>query len=129
MTYRIIVAGGRDFKDEKYLNDSLDSLLTEYIDIEIVSDCTKVAAKLAEEYAKRLGLALKVFPADWKRYGRAAGPIRNREMLSYIMEGNPVVAAFWDGQSKGTKNMIDQARKEDVECRIFMYSKGDECIG
>ena len=129
MTYRVIVAGGRDFKDEKYLKDSLDSLRTEYIDIEIVSGHANGADKLAEEYAKRLGLVLKVFPADWKKYGRAAGPIRNREMLSYITEGNPVVAAFWDGQSKGTKNMIDQARKEDVECRIFMYSKGDECIG
>ena len=56
MTYRVIVAGGRDFKDEKYLKDSLDSLRTEYIDIEIVSGHANGADKLAEEYAKRLGV-------------------------------------------------------------------------
>lgn len=126
-TYRVIVAGGRDFNDEEYLNKSLDELMEEFVDIEIVSGHANGADKLAEEYAMRLELSLKIFPADWKKYGRAAGPIRNREMLSYIMEEKPIVAAFWDGQSKGTKNMIEQAKKEDVECRIFMYSKGDNC--
>ena len=121
MGYRVIVAGGRDFTDEEYLNASLNEIKNEYVEIEIVSGHANGADKLAEEYARRLGLALKVFPADWRKYGKAAGPIRNREMLSYIMEGSPVVVAFWDGQSKGTKNMIDQAKREGVECRIFMY--------
>ena len=120
--YRIIVAGGRDFNDTEYLSKSLDALLAEFIDVEIVSGHANGADKLAEEYANRLGIALKIFPADWKKYGRAAGPIRNREMLSYILDAKPVVAAFWDGHSKGTKNMIEQARKENVDCRIFMYS-------
>lgn len=62
-----------------------------------------------------------MFPADWDKYGRAAGPIRNKQMLEYILEENPIVAAFWDGKSRGTKNMIDQASKADVECKIFMY--------
>lgn len=124
MQYRMIVAGGRDFSDEKYLAESLDSLREEYIDIEIVSGHASGADSLAEEYAKRLGIALKIFPADWKRYGRAAGPIRNKQMLEYIMEGNPLIAAFWDGKSKGTKNMIEQARKADVECRVFRYERG-----
>ena len=120
-SYRIIVAGGRDFQDEAYLNTSLDQLREEYIDIEIVSGHASGADKLAEAYAARLGLKLRIFPAEWKKYGRAAGPIRNREMLDYIMEEKPVVAAFWDGQSKGTKNMIEQAQKKNVDCRVFMY--------
>ena len=122
--YRVIVAGGRDFQDENYLNESLDHIRAEYVDIEIVSGHASGADKLAEAYAERLGLAIKIFPADWKKYGRAAGPIRNKEMLDYIMEGDPIVAAFWDGQSKGTKNMIEQARRKEVECKVFMYKKG-----
>ena len=122
MGHRVIVAGGRDFHDEKYLIASLDEIRNEYVEIEIISGHANGADKLAEEYAKRLGISLKVFPANWKKYGRAAGPIRNREMLSYIIEGEPVVVAFWDGRSKGTKNMIEQAKREGVvECRIFMY--------
>jgi len=121
--YRIIVAGGRDFCDKEFFDRNLDALVAEFVDVEIVSGHASGADKLAEEYAKRLGLALKIFPADWKKYGRAAGPIRNREMLTYILEAKPIVVAFWDGQSKGTKNMIEQARKEDVDCRIFMYSQ------
>ena len=120
--YRMIVAGGRDFADEKLLTSTLDGLREEFIEIEIVSGHASGADKMAEAYAKRLGIPLKIFPADWKKYGRGAGPIRNREMLSYIVEGNPVVVAFWDGQSKGTKNMIDQAQKASVDCRVIMYA-------
>ncbi len=120
----MIVAGGRDFADEELLTSTLDELREELDNIEIVSGHASGADKMAEAYAKKKGIPLKTFPAEWKKYGRAAGPIRNREMLSYIMEGNPVVTAFWDGQSKGTKNMINQARKAGVDCRVIMYAKG-----
>lgn len=126
MHYRMIVAGGRDFTDEKYLEESLDSLREEYIDIEIISGHANGTDSLAEEYAKRIGLELKIFPADWQKYGRAAGPIRNRQMLQYIREGNLLVVAFWDGQSRGTKNMIEQAQKADIECKVFMYPPKDK---
>ena len=120
--YRMIVAGGRDFADAELLTSTLDGLREEFIEIEIVSGHASGADKMAEAYAKRLGIPLKVFPAEWKKYGRGAGPIRNREMLAYILEGNPVVTAFWDGQSKGTKNMIEQAKKAGVDCRVIMYA-------
>lgn len=123
--YRIIVAGCRDFDDYEYLKESLDAIRTDFIDIEIVSGHASGTDSLAEEYARRVGIELRIFPADWKRYGRAAGPIRNKQMLEYIMEGNPLVVAFWDGKSSGTKNMIELARKADVECRVFMYSKDE----
>lgn len=124
--YRVIVAGGRDFSDEKYLNESLEALREEYLEIEIVSGHANGADKLAEEYAKRLGLELKVFPADWKKYGRAAGPIKNKEMLEYILEGDPIVVAFWDGQSRGTKDMISKAKEAGVDVKIYMYNPKSE---
>jgi len=54
------------------------------------------------------------FPAEWKKYGKAAGPIRNKQMLD---EGKPdLVLAFHDDieNSKGTADMVEQARKRDI---------------
>lgn len=50
---------------------------------------------------------VKVFPADWARHGKAAGAIRNREMAEYA----DALIAIWDGKSRGTENMIDEARR------------------
>lgn len=50
-----------------------------------------------------------MFVADWKRYGKAAGPIRNSQMLEYVKQENPLVVAFWDGESHGTRDTINKA--------------------
>ena len=75
------------------------------------------------DVAAETGIPIQVFPAEWKKYGRAAGPIRNRAMLDYAKEETPVVAAFWDGQSRGTGNMLKQAKAAGVECHIFSYAR------
>jgi hypothetical protein len=63
----------------------------------------------------------KEFPADWTRYGRAAGPIRNKQMLD---EGRPdQVMAFLAKGSKGTKNMIEQAQKRGLPVHIICIVK------
>lgn len=62
-----------------------------------------------------------MFLAEWDKYGRAAGPIRNKQMLLYVLEAKPLVIAFWDGISRGTKNMVSQAEKADVEVRIVRF--------
>ncbi len=77
------------------------------------------ADRLAREVAKELGLEVAPFPANWNRYGKAAGPIRNREMLD---AGNPhLVLAFHANisASKGTANMITQAKRQGIEVRLF----------
>ena len=77
------------------------------------------ADRLAARYAAAAGLEVLTFPADWQRYGRAAGPIRNKQML---IDGRPdFVAAFHDDieNSKGTKNMLSQADKAAVHCTVF----------
>jgi hypothetical protein len=62
---------------------------------------------------------LRRYPADWKKYGKGAGPIRNKEMLD--RENVDVVWAFHDNikKSKGTKNMIHQARERGIPVFIF----------
>jgi hypothetical protein len=57
------------------------------------------------------------FPADWGTFGKRAGPIRNKQMLE---EGKPdLVIAFWDGNSPGTKNMIDQAQAKGISVKVI----------
>ena len=121
MNTRVIICGGRDFSDLELCFDSLDHFLAGYDAAEIVSGHARGADLLGEAYARAHRLKLSVFKADWKRYGRGAGPVRNRQMLEYAMEETALVIAFWDGKSKGTKNMIDQANKEGARVHIINY--------
>lgn len=59
---------------------------------------------------------VKVFPADWKTHGKAAGPIRNRQMADYA----DALIAVWDGKSRGTANMIEEAKKRGL--KVFVYN-------
>ena len=118
---RVIICGSRTFADKALLTESLDTILSGLGEVEIVSGHAKGADALAEEYAEQHGLKLSVFRADWKRYGKAAGPRRNQQMLEYAMEKEPVVVAFWDGRSRGTRNMIDQATAGDAAVHIIRY--------
>ena len=122
---RIIICGGRHFNDYEALESSVTSALTEKglasNEVEIVSGHCEGADTLGELYANKHDIACKVFPAEWTKYGKAAGPIRNRAMLDYAKEQTPVVAAFWNGESRGTGNMIKQAKTAGVECHIFLH--------
>ena len=79
--------------------------------IEIVSGAYyRGAGKLGEQYAKERGYKITRFPADRKRFGRAAGPKRNEQMANYA----DALIAFWDEKSRGTKNMIDLAKIKNL---------------
>ena len=123
MKTRVIVCGCRDFSDKELFFHTLDLFLKEKggkEDFEIVTGHAKGADMFAEEFATEKGIELKVFKPEWNRYGRGAGPMRNKEMLSYAKEETPFVIAFWDGKSKGTGNMIETAKKNGVETLIIM---------
>ena len=115
MVYKLIIAGGRDFSDY----DRLSSLMAtiRYTDVEIVCGKATGADALGERYAKEHGLVIHEFPADWQKNGRAAGPIRNEEMAKFA-DG---CLCFWNGKSRGTKSMIDLARKYNLGLRIEKY--------
>ena len=80
---KIIVAGSREFKDYEMLKNKLDTLLINQKEIQIVSGGCRGADELGERYAKEKGYSLKVFKADWNKYGKKAGPLRNRQMAEY----------------------------------------------
>lgn len=118
---KVIIAGGREFKDYDLLKGSCDYYLLPYLrdglTIEVVSGKARGADTLGEQYAEEKGYEVKPFPADWKKYKLAAGPIRNGWMADY---GDALIA-FWDGQSTGTANMIEQATEKGLLVWVINY--------
>lgn len=116
---KIIVAGGRDFSDYNRMIDVLDNLFARYQpkEIEIVCGEAKGADSLGKRYAKEHGCAIKSFPADWKKNGKAAGPIRNEEMAVYA----DAAVVFWDCMSKGSLDMINRAKAHNLKLRVIKY--------
>jgi glycerophosphoryl diester phosphodiesterase len=114
---KVIIAGGRNFADFNKLCQVCDKFLKDQNKLEIVSGAYKGADILGERYAAERNHRIKQFPADWKRYGKSAGYKRNAEMAAYA---NALIA-FWDGKSKGTKNMIDLAKQAGLKVRIYNY--------
>lgn len=70
----------------------------------------------AREYALSHGLKLTEFLPDYRRYGRAAPLVRNREIVAYADQ----VLAFWDGKSPGTKYVIDQCKKQKKTVTVHL---------
>ena len=108
--YRLVVAGCRTFHDYSVASSEIKKLLqkldAEYSVI-IVSGCAEGADKLGERYAAEHNLTIERFPAEWDKYGKYAGPRRNAQMARIA----DAVLVFWDGKSRGTKNMIENAKK------------------
>ena len=128
---RIIIAGGRDFNNFDLMCNSVNSLRKNILSVKykdavrtcIVSGKAKGADTLGEEYGLKEGLLVYEFPADWVGLGKRAGFIRNETMGNFAIEDDNygVLIAFWDGQSKGTKHMIDYAYKCNLEVFIINY--------
>lgn len=119
--YRIIIAGGRDFHDAKYLQEKMNILLIGLSDfpykISFVSGMAKGADMVGKAFAKHLGVKCEEYPADWEKFGKGAGFIRNRQMA----ENAEALVAFWDGKSSGTKHMINTATALGLDVFIFRY--------
>lgn len=116
---RIIVAGSRTFNDYDLLETALlDYLKENNNDVTIISGAARGADQLGERFARQHGYNLKCFPAQWDTYGRSAGPIRNKEMAKYAAEECGVLFAFWDEKSRGTKSMIELAKKYGLEVHV-----------
>lgn len=117
--YKVIIAGCRDFTDYELLREKCDYHLQNLRleDIVIVSGHASGADSLGERYAQERGFQLETYPADWQAHGRAAGPIRNAKMANVVH----ALIAFWDGKSRGTKNMIETARKYNLKVAVVRY--------
>lgn len=112
---RVLVCGGRDYKDRKAVFDFLNRLHSRHTITHVIQGGAKGTDRLADEWAELNWMGRIQFAADWKTHGKAAGPIRNKAMLE---QGVPdLVVAFPGG--RGTENMKTQARAAGVKVIEF----------
>ena len=106
---KIIVTGSRDYRDSDYLIEVLSRWQPRFIS---VGDCPTGADCYANGFIRSRGIASRVYKADWKRFGKSAGPIRNQEMVD---EGADMVLAFFQRpDSKGTLNCVKLAEAAGI---------------
>lgn len=110
MEKRIVIAGCRYFNDYELAKTTIEDCLSNISkedDIIILSGGCSGADLLGERYARQMGYKIERHPANWEKYGKAAGQKRNEEMAKRC----DFVICFWDNKSKGTKGMIQFAKK------------------
>lgn len=114
---RYIIAGGRDFNDYHLMKSKLDQIIKDKENSEVVCGMANGADLLGKQWAEENDIDVIEFPANWTKYGKSAGPVRNIEMANYATH----LIAFWDGESKGTKHMIDVAKKHNLKVGVIKY--------
>lgn len=120
LPYRVIVAGGRDFNDPHLMDAKLDEILSSKSKthkIIIVEGAARGADQHGERYAGLRGYDIEEYPANWDAEGKSAGYNRNKRMAKVA----DACVCFWDGQSRGTKHMIDIAKEAKLPLRIIKY--------
>ena len=109
---KTIIAGSRILRDPKLVEAAVKA--SGFHITEVVSGEAAGIDQLGEKWAAVNGLPVKRFVPKWKTHGKAAGPIRNRAMAEYAQ----ALIAIWNGKSKGTENMIQQARDHGLEVYV-----------
>jgi len=109
---KVIIAGSRGFTSHVALRQSLRKYKQDVS--EVVCGMARGADLLGRQWALDNGIPVKEFPAKWNKFGKSAGYIRNAEMADY---GDALIA-FWDGESRGTKMMIDLAKKKNLRVEV-----------
>jgi hypothetical protein len=122
---RIIVCGGRDFTDRTWLFHVLDSIRTKAGVAVIIQGGARGADRLAKQWADERGVPASTFRADWVKFGRKAGPIRNQHMID---EGNPTLVIAFPG-GRGTADMLARAKEARIDFMQCSRSKPKEATG
>lgn len=112
---RVLVCGGRDYSDADKMRRVLDDMHAVTPFDVLIYGMARGADDMAKMWATARGIKRLGFPADWEKHGRAAGPIRNQEMLD---KGKPdLVIAFPGG--RGTLSMIRRAQEANVSVCVI----------
>ncbi len=114
---KIIIAGSRSFRNYDRLAKDMDKITSKLKEVTIISGAAQGADTLGERWAAERNHAVIRKPAEWDRYGRAAGYRRNEEMAALA----DALVAFWDGRSPGTKHMIDLMQAAGKQVRIIRF--------
>lgn len=117
MIKKIVIAGCRNFSNYKIAKEYIDFCIRdikEKYELVFISGGCKGADSLGERYAHENGYTLEIYPANWEKYGRSAGPKRNKLMA----ENCDYVICFWDEKSPGTKSMLKYAKELNKPIKI-----------
>ena len=110
----------RDYYNYQTLQKAMKSVWWQ--PTEIISGCCTGCDKLGERWALENNIPIKKFPADWQKYGKRAGMIRNRQMAEY----GEALVAIWNGKSRGTGNMIKTARELGLKVVVQLVNENKE---
>ncbi len=115
-----LICGGRNYTNHQKMDDVLESLVAARgVPVLVVEGEARGADLMARSWAEARGIAVCPHPAQWSKYGRRAGPVRNREMLTHHPDLSLVVA-FYDRpatESRGTADMVKAAKRAKIELR------------
>lgn len=109
---KTIVAGSRHFTDYEVVKNAIETC--GWKPSAILSGMASGVDTLGVQYATENNIQLLKYPANWYKHGKAAGPVRNRAMA----RAAEALIAIWDGESRETKNMIEEAEKLDLKVHI-----------
>lgn len=115
---RVLCCGDRHWTDEVKIEQRLRELQQAFPRLLVVEGEAPGADRLSRQAAERLGIPVEPHPANWARYGKAAGPIRNQEQLD---SGVDLVLAFHANvaKSRGTKDMVARARRAGIPVEVI----------
>ena len=108
---KVLVCGGRNFDDVEFLDETLDAYHEQFVFTKLIHGGADGADTLAGDWAHSRGVQKKVYRANWGKHGRAAGPIRNQQMLD---EEHPDLVIAFEG-GNGTAHMVSIAKKAGVK--------------
>ncbi len=117
---KVIIAGSRDITDREELNDAVRLFEDKYGKItQVIEGGAPGVDRMGRKFAQANKIPYRTIDADWKKFGKSAGPRRNTEMAE-AAEG---LVALWDGKSTGTKDMIFKANQRNLKVYVHHYAK------
>lgn len=118
---KLIIAGSRTITNYEDVRQAVikSGYWAQYRhELEIVSGCARGVDQLGERFAEYNGLVCHRFPADWNKYGKRAGCLRNIQMGEY----SDLLVAVWDGKSRGTKQMIEWSEQNGLGVYVHLVA-------
>lgn len=119
MTFRILITGSRDWEDEEVIMGALDEYAGAEDVVLVHGACPTGADAIAAKYAERLGFTVEPHPAQWNRFKKQAGYMRNVEM---VMAGADICLAFIKDQSRGSTHCAQYARMAHIKTLVYTQS-------
>lgn len=123
---KLLVCGSRTIDDAIFIKNAIDTLICDQNwnkqDITIIQGEAKGVDSIAKLWAKFNKLPVESYPAEWDKYGKRAGFIRNEVMVKLC----DYCLILWDGESHGTKNDIELCKKHNKPYKLIIYG-GNEC--